>query len=162
MKVEKQNIMEDRNNFYLTKEGLDKLKKECETLKVLRSNKIKGDVPTIWESEDLNPDYVAFQEDLNFLETRLTELEAIIEKATIIKKPLKKDSVGLGATVAVQVGDQKDEFTIVGTLEANPMLGRISDESPVGSALLGHKIGDEVTVSSPMKAVYKIKEIKYN
>ncbi|MBU2545222.1 GreA/GreB family elongation factor [Patescibacteria group bacterium] len=154
--------MEERNNFYLTKEGLNKLKKEYETLKVLRSNKIKGDVPSIWESEDLNPDYLAFQEDLNFLETRLAELEVIIEKAVIIKKPPKKDTVVLGATIAVQVGDQKDEFTIVGTLEANPMLRRISDESPVGSALLGHKVGDEVTVSSPMKAVYRIKNIKYN
>ena len=154
--------MEERNNFYLTKEGLNKLEKEYETLKVLRSNKIKGDVPSIWESEDLNPDYLAFQEDLNFLETRLAELEVIIEKAIIIKKPPKKDMVALGATIAVQVGDQEDEFTIVGTLEANPMLGKISDESPVGSALLGHRINDEVTVSSPMKAVYKIKNIKYN
>ncbi len=154
--------MEERNNFYLTKEGLNKLEKEYETLKILRSNKIKGDVPSIWESEDLNPDYLAFQEDLNFLETRLAELEVIIEKAVIIKKPPRKDAIGLGATIAVQVGGQKDEFTIVGTLEANPMLRRISDESPVGSALLGHKVGDEVTVLSPMKAVYRIKNIKYN
>ena len=56
---------------------------------------------------------------------------------------------------------QKDEFVIVGTLEANPALGKISNESPVGKALLGHKIGDEVVVSSPMKTTYKIRNIKY-
>ena len=56
---------------------------------------------------------------------------------------------------------QKDEFVIVGTLEANPALGKISNESPVGRAILGHKVGDAVVVSSPMKITYKIKNIKY-
>lgn len=156
--------MEERNNFYLTKEGLKNIKKEYETLKVLRAAKVKGDVPSLLESEDLNPDYVAFQEDLSFLENRLVELETIIEKVSIIKKPAKPYAsvIDLGATVAVDVGGHKDEFTIVGTLEASPALGRISNESPVGKALLGHKIGDEVIVSSPVKTIYKIKKIHYD
>ena len=156
--------MEERNNFYLTKEGLKELKKEYETLKVLRSAKIKGEAPSILESEDLNPDYVAFQEDLNFLETRIAELELVIEKAAIIKKPTKthKDEIDLGATVSVMVDGQKDKFIVVGTLEANPMLGKISNESPVGKALLGHRVGDNVTVSSPIKSIYTIKKISYS
>ncbi len=156
--------MEERDNFYLTKEGLEELKKEYETLKALRSSKIKGEAPSILESEDLNPDYITFQEDLNFLETRIAELEYVLEKAQIIKKPLKthKNEIDLGATVSVVVDGQKDQFTIVGTFEANPMLGRISNESPVGKALIGHTTGDSVTVSSPIKSIYVIKKINYS
>ena len=156
--------MTEAKKFYLTKKGLDDLKKEYQALKNLRSAKTKGEAPKIWESEDLNPEYLSFQEDLDFLETRLTELENILENFALIKKPGKKslDAVNLGATVTVQVHGEKDEFVIVGTLEANPALGRISDESPVGKALLGSKTGDEITVSSPIKTVYKIKKIKYN
>ena len=81
----------------------------------------------------------------------------------MIKIPAKERQgvIGLGAKVKIGVDGQKDEFVIVGTLEANPVLGKISNESPVGKALLGHKIGDEVFVSSPVKIVYKIKNIKY-
>jgi len=156
--------MEERKKFYLTKKGLEKFKKEYEALRNLRVAKTKGEAPKIWESEDLNPEYLSFQEDLNFLETRITELENIFKNACLIKHPFKKELnvINLGATVKVEVGEEKDEFTIVGTLEAKPSLGRISNESPVGSALLGHKVGDEIIVSSPIKTIYKIKKIKYN
>jgi transcription elongation factor GreA len=63
--------------------------------------------------------------------------------------------------VVVEVNGEEDEFQIVGTLEANPLLGKISNESPVGSALMGKKVGDEIIISSPVKTVYKIKKIKY-
>ena len=115
------------------------------------------------ESEDLNPEFVSFQEDIGFLRSRIDELKNIIDHHELIKSPAKdrQGVVGLGAKVKVSVDDQKDEFVIVGTLEANPALGKISNESPVGKALLGHKIGDEVVVSSPVKITYKIKNIKY-
>lgn len=154
--------MEERNNFYLTKEGLKDLKKEYQSLKAIKAAKLRGEAPNILESEDLNPDFVVFQEDLNFIESRIAELEIIIEKALLIKNPAEKNIVDLGATVDLLINGQKDEFTIVGTLEANPMLGKISNESPVGKALLGHKIGEEVIVSSPVKTIYKIRKIKYN
>ncbi len=156
--------MTERKKFYLTKKGLENFKKEHQTLKNLRAAKTKGEAPKIWESEDLNPEYLSFQEDLSFLETRIAELENILKNAFLIKPPSKKESkmINLGATVKVKVDGERDEFTIVGTLEANPSLGRISNESPVGVALLGHKTGDEVVVSSPIKTVYKIKKIKYS
>ncbi|MDP2910206.1 MAG: GreA/GreB family elongation factor [bacterium] len=156
--------MDDQKKFYLTKKGLEDLKKEHEILKSLRSAKTKGEAPKIWESEDLNPEYLSFQEDLEFLETRLAELENILDNFSLIKKPLgeRLDLVDLGATVTVQVNDAKDEFIIVGTLEANPALGKISDESPVGHALLGSKVGDEIVISSPVKTIYKIKKIRYS
>ena len=149
--------------FYLTKEGLEKIKKEYQGLKNLKLSKTKGEIPKIWHSEDLNPEYLSFQEDLSFLETRLIELENILKNAELIQLPSKEKQniINLGAQVIVEVDGQRDEFTLVGSLEANPSLGKISNESPVGQALLGHRIGDEVVVSSPIQTVYKIKKIKY-
>lgn len=155
--------MVERKNFYLTKEGLKRTKKEYEDLKQIKFAKINGEVPRILHSEDLNPEYLSFQEDLNFLEVRIVELENILNNAELITSPPKdkQNIIGLGATVSAEIGGQADEFKITGTLEANPAVGMISDESPVGRALLGHKIGDEVVVSSPIKTIYKIKKIRY-
>ena len=158
--------MAEEKKFYITKEGLKKIKKEYEILKNLRSAKTKGEAPKIWESEDLNPDYLAFQEDLSFIETKISELGNILKNVILIKNPRKKEErnvIRLGAKVVVEIDHEvKDEFTIIGTLEANPSLGKISDESPVGRMLLGHKVGDEIVVSSPIKTFYKIKKIKYS
>ena len=156
--------MVEEKKFYLTKEGLGRMKKEHEDLKELKLAKTKGESPKILHSEDLNPEYLAFQEDLSFLEIRLAELEKILKNAELIRPPSKERQkiVNLGATVLVEVDGQNDEFTLVGSLEANPSLGKISNESPVGQALLGHRAGDEVLVSSPIKTTYKIKKIKYN
>lgn len=157
--------METENQkFYLTREGLEEIKSEYETLKKIRMAKTKEEAPNIWESEDLNPDYISFKEDIDLLETRLVELENIIKNSEIIRKPTgkKAELIGLGATVNLKIDGETDEFTLVGTIEANPDLGRISNESPVGKALMGHRIGDEVVVSSPVKTIYKIKKIRYN
>lgn len=155
--------MSTEKKFYLTKEGLEKIKKEYQNLKDLRLAKTKGEVPKTWQSEDLNPEYLSFQEDLSFFESRIAELEYILKNAELIKPPSKErqNIVGLGARVLVEVDGQKDEFEIVGSLEANPALGKISNESPVGKALLGYRAGEEVIISSPIKTMYKIKKIRY-
>lgn len=155
--------MSEIKKFYLTKEGLDKLKKEYKDLKVLRLTKTNAEAPKILESEDLNPEYLSFQEDINFMESRIVELEYVLKNAVLIRAPKgeKQKTIDLGAQVVVEVGNQIDEFTIVGSLEANPTLGKISDESPVGRALLGHRVGDEIPVSSPIQTIYKIKKIRY-
>lgn len=155
--------MVQEKKFYLTEEGLKKLEKEHKELLNLKFSKTKGESPKIWHSEDLNPEYLAFQEDLDFLESRLAELGYILKNAELIKTPVKekRNMIDLGARVFVDVEGQADEFEIVGTLEANPALGKISNESPVGEMLLGHKVGDEVVVSSPIKTTYRIKRIKY-
>jgi transcription elongation factor GreA len=155
--------MTQEKKFYLTKEGLERIKKEYKDLKILKFSKTKGEIPKIWHSEDLNPEYLAFQEDLSFLETRIAELEHILKNSELIKLPSRetKKLVNLGARVLVDVDGQTDEFEIVGTLEANPSLGRISNESPVGQALLGHRAGEVIVVSSPIKTIYKIKKIRY-
>lgn len=153
----------ETDKFYLTKEGLEKLKEEYERLKEIRALKIKGEVPDILHSEEINPEYLSFQQDMDLLEGRIAELENIFKNAVLIKPPPKseQDRVSLGATVLVEVNGKLDEFMIVGSLEANPSIGKISDQSPVGKALLGKKVGEAVLISSPIKIVYKIKEIKY-
>lgn len=150
--------------FYLTEEGLERIKKEYKDLKELRMAKAKGEVPKILQSEDINQEYLSFQEDIGFLESRIAELENIFKNIELIKKPPKdkQNIVGLGATVTLQEPNGSlNEFMIVGTLEANPSGGKISSDSPVGKALLGHKVGDEIVITSPIKVPYKIKKIKY-
>lgn len=151
--------------FYLTKQGLEKIKKEHKSLKELRLAKIRGEqAPQILHSEDLNPEYLAFQEDINFLEVRMVELENVLKNTELIKIPskTKQNIVNLGATILVEVNGQSDELTLVGSLEANPSVGKISNESPIGKSLLGHKVGDKVAILSPIKTTYKIKKIKYS
>ncbi len=150
--------------FYITKEKLQELKKEYDELVAFEHAKTAGEeAPKIFESEDINPEFISFQEDMGFLRYRISELKNIFEHYELIKNPGKgvQSIVGLGAKVKVDINGQKDEFVIVGTIEANPALGRISNESPVGRALLGHRVGDEIVVFSPVKTTYKIKNIKY-
>lgn len=150
--------------FYVTKVKLQEIKKEHEELlEVERKKDLGQEVPKVLESEDLNPEFVSFQEDIGFLRARIDELKNILEHHELIKSPAKNQQgvVGVGAKVKIDVNGQKDEFVIVGTLEADPALGKISNESPVGRALLGHKIGDAVVVDSPTKITYKIKGVKY-
>ena len=149
--------------FYLTPEALQRFEQEHEQLKKLRAAKMEDEVPGIMHSEEVNPEYLSFQEDLELLESRLAELEAVLKNAEPLKAPPKQQQhlVDLGATVIVLVGGRKDEFMIVESLEANPSVGKISNRSPVGAALVGKKKGDEVKISSPITVTYTIKEIKY-
>ena len=155
--------MANQNKFFLTKEGLSRIENEYKELKKLKSFKTKGESPRIFHSEEIDPEFLAFQEDLELLDTRVIELENILENVQLITAPPKekRDVIGLGATVLVEVDGQTDEFVIVGTLETNPDIGKISTESPIGKALLGHKAGEEVVISSPTKVTYKIIKIKY-
>jgi transcription elongation factor GreA len=142
--------------YYITKKGLEKLESDYRGLLEFKKRKTTGDdVPSIWHSEEVNPEYLAFQEDLSLLEARLTEYELILKNIELITVPSKHDRgiVYLGARVTVKVDDgQVDEFEIVGTIEANP---------PVGSAFIGKKMGEEVVVSSPQKTLYRIIKIEY-
>jgi len=156
--------MTEEKIFYLTRQGLKKIKKEYEGLKQIKISKTKGEAPAILLSEDVNPEYLALQEDLGLLDIKLSELEIILKNARIIKIPdaNAQATVGLGATVMVDINGKNNEFTIVGTLEANPDRGMISNESPVGQILMGKKVGDQITINSPAKIAYKIKKISYN
>lgn len=151
-------------SFYITKRKLHELQREHDELSRIEHKKaLEQEAPKILESEDLNPEFVSFKEDMGFLRSRIDELKNILDHHELIKSPSvgEQGIIGLGAKVKLSVDGQKDEFIIVGTLEANPALGKISNESPVGRALLGHRVGDEVVVPSPVAITYKIRNIKY-
>jgi len=152
--------------YYLTKQGLEKVKKDYEALLALKKKKTTGeDVPSIWHSEEVNPDYLTFQEDMNLLEAKLTEYDLVLKNMEIISSPRGKERhvVGMGATITVDLGGEIDEFTIVGTLEADPLQKRISNESPLGAGLLGAKEGDFVKITTTLvNHDCRILKIKYH
>lgn len=155
----------EKKKFYLTKEGLSNIRKRYQELRKLRRSKIKGEVPQPFHSEEVSSEYLIFQEDLGFLEDKIEKLKLILKNARLIKIPSKaeRNIVNLGAEVFLETKKgQADKFKIVGSLEANPSLGMISDESPLGKTLLGRRIGDEVVVQTSVKTTYRIKKIKYN
>jgi len=151
--------------YYLTRQGLERAQQEYQELLALKKQKTSSEnVPSILHSEEVNPDYLAFQEDLSLLEARLNEYNLILSNAEVITPPKGRDRgmVVVGSRVVVGTsGGATDEFEIVGTIEANPAVGKISNESPVGSAFLGKRIGEVVEIFSPKKVVYRITNIQY-
>lgn len=153
-----------KKKYYLTKEGLEKVREEYETLKKLRLAKLKEDSPKIMHSDEPDAEYLAFKEDLNFLESETKRYEDILKNVELIKPPPKKeqDSIHLGAKVLVEMDGQIEEFFLVGTLEADPSKSKISDESPIGKVLLGKKVGESIELKTPIvKSSCKIIKIKY-
>lgn len=149
--------------FILTKEGLANLKEEYEVLVKEKRPAVTERIQRAREFGDLaeNSEYDAAKEEQTLLENRITRLKEILAKHQIIQVSQKADFVVIGSTIVVEVDSEKDEFTIVGTTEANPSERKISNESPVGAALLGAKVGEVVEVTTPIvRAKYKILEIK--
>ena len=150
---------------HLTKKGLRRIQKEYEHLLSFREAKTRGETPAIWHSEDVNPEYLSFQEDMSLLEARLLEYENILRNVEVVKIPpkSKQGEIMIGATITLtEVGSgQINEYTLLGTLEANPAEGKISSNSPVGQALLGKKMKEEVVISSPIRVVYIVTKIAY-
>ena len=152
--------------YYVTKHGFKKIEKDYQSLLEFKKKKATGDeVPSSWHSEEVNPEYLSFQEDMSLLEAKLGELENILKNIEIIKVPRKEmlDEVLIGATVTLKDKDGSfNEYTIVGTLESNPGEGKISSDSPVGRALLGKKVDEEAIITSPIRVVYTIEKIVYS
>ncbi len=148
--------------YYLTEDGLKRISCQHEELKKQKKEKLKTEAPDVVYSEDVDPEYLAFRKDLNILEEKISKLEEVLRNAEIIKPPSKGcKEIHLGAEITLNVMEQEDKVILVGTMEADPVLGKISDESPVGKALLGKKEGEEVVVSSSTQTVYKIKKVSY-
>lgn len=149
--------------FYLTPEGLAKLRKEYEELKNKKRPAAVERLSRAREFGDLteNSEYFSAREDLMFIDDRITELENILKKTTIIKAPQKNGVIQLGSTVVVEMGGEINEFTVVGTFEVNPTENKISNESPIGQALLGKSVGNSVDVKTPIVSYScKILEVK--
>ena len=136
---------------YLTPEGEIKLKAELAELKGPRREDLAKRLRSAIQMGDLseNADYHKAKEDQAFLEGRIQEIESILRTAVIIEKS-QGDVVSVGSHVTIQEGDFDPEtFYVVGAKEADPRNGKISNESPIGSALLSHKVGDVVEADTP-------------
>ncbi|HET6845247.1 MAG TPA: transcription elongation factor GreA [Anaerolineales bacterium] len=137
---------------YLTREGMQKLKNELEQLKGPRREDLARRLRSAIQMGDLseNADYHKAKEDQGFLEGRIQELEHLLRNAVIIEKNSAAEFVGLGHHVTIQEGNSPPEtYHLVGAKEADPRNGRISNESPIGRALAGRKVGDVVEVDAP-------------
>jgi len=148
-------------NFKFTPEGFEKLKKELAELSERRPGVLTRLVAAR-EQGDLseNAGYHAAREELGKIDSRVRELKLMIRLAEVVQAK-EADIVGFGNKVMINDGENNLEFTIVSAQEADPISGKISDSSPIGSALLGKKTGDTVSVYSPSgKADYRIVEIK--
>ena len=157
-------MLQMAKKFILTREGLAELKQEFDELVNQKRPAIAQRIQIAREFGDLaeNSEYDAAKEEQSLLEARISELEKVLNKAQIIEEPYQKtDFVIIGSTVVVEMDGETDQFTIVGTMEADPATRKISNESPVGQALLGAKLGDVVEVNTPIvRARYKILKIK--
>lgn len=150
--------------IYLTKEGLEELKKELEDLSKNKRPDVLARVSQARSMGDLseNAEYVASREELSFVDGRIDELEELIKQAVLIQENHSKGNhiVKLGSTVTVSVKGKKEMFTVVGEWEADPHDKKISHESPLGKALIGKKVGEKVEVEAPAgKVVYTISSV---
>ena len=136
---------------YISKEGLEKLRHELEQMVSVRRPEVAGRIHDAKEHGDLseNAEYEDAKNEQAFVEGRIQTLDALIKNATLIDEHHSTVMVQIGSTVTVNGPDGEESFTIVGSTEARPTEGRISNESPVGRALLGRRKGDKITVRVP-------------
>jgi transcription elongation factor GreA len=138
--------------IFLTLGGRRKLEEELEYLCTVRRAEVAERIRSAKEEGDIteNAAYDYAKEEQAFVEGRIQALETTLSKAILIEGG-SSDEVGLGARVTLveRGGDTPETYQIVGSVEADPTRGRISNESPIGRALLGHGVGDEVAVSTP-------------
>ncbi len=150
------------DRYYVTEERLVELKKELENLKGPKRREVAEDLKRAKEYGDLseNAEYAEAKDNQGRVETRIFELEDLVKNAVIIKKAEGSDTVQVGSHVAANKNGVMVEYTIMGSNESNPQENKISNESPLGRAFLGHKVGDTVSVKTPAGLVdYSITKI---
>lgn len=158
-----ENLNTMRKSVYLTPKGLFDAKAELEFLKNTRRTQIAEMIHQAREYGDLteNSEYDAALEEQSMAENRISELENILKGAKVISNQHTEDFVVIGSIVKIEMDDGIDEFTIVGRVEADPSKKRISNESPLGSSLIGAKKGEVVEVATPIvRYKCKVLEIK--
>ena len=153
--------MAEAKKRLLTYAGLKAIEDELENLKVVKRKEVAGKIKEAREQGDLseNAEYDAAKDEQRDIEARIEELEAILKNAeVVVEDEVDSDKINIGCTVAVydEEFDEEIEFKIVGSTEANSLQGKISNESPVGAALLGHKQGEAVEAQGPTGRVIKM------
>ena len=158
--------MEEKKEILLTQEGVKKLEEELEYLKTVKRKEITEKIKVALGYGDLseNSEYDEAKNDQAFTEGRIIQLENMLKNAVVVdESEIPKDKISVGSIVKVMdyEFDEEVEYTIVGSAEADPYEGKISNESPVGKALLGRTIGDVVDVQVPDGvAKFEILEIR--
>ena len=156
--------MEDKKNI-LTYEGLKRYEEELHDLKVYKRKEVAQKIKEAREQGDLseNAEYDAAKDEQRDIEARITELENILKNVeVVVEDEVSSDKINIGCTVRILDLEYKEEETykIVGSTEANSLKGKISNESPVGRALIGSQVGDTVSVETPGGLVqYEVLEI---
>lgn len=155
----------NEKTYYLTEEGSQKMKLELEQLKTTGREELARRLRDAIQMGDLseNADYHKAKEDQAFLEGRIQELQFLLSNAVIVDtSKQQRDVIDVGAVVTIQEGDSEPEtYFLVGIKEADPRNGRISNESPIGRALIGKKVGETVLAQTPSGQIkLRILEIK--
>ncbi len=138
-----------KKSYQITEGGKKELEAELSDL-VSRRSSIADKIAAARDYGDLseNAEYDAAREEQGIVETRITEIEDILQNHSIIQAS-KGGTVGIGSTVVLKNGAKEMTYQVVGSVEADPMNGKISDESPIGQALIGKKVGEEVVIKTP-------------
>lgn len=156
--------MSKEKDLYLTEEGLEEVKKELEELKLVKRPEIINALKDARAQGDLseNAEYDAARTEQAIVESRIKDLEAMLEKAVVIQA-VNTDVVSIGTKVTLEYVDDSEveEYSIVGSQEADPFLNKISNESPIAKAIMGLKVGAVVSVDSP-NGKYDVKIVSIN
>nr|WP_330407219.1 transcription elongation factor GreA [Agathobacter rectalis] len=158
-------IMDNKKNI-LTYAGLKKLEDELEQLKVVKRKEVSQKIKEARKQGDLseNAEYDAAKDEQRDIEARIEEIEKILKNAeVVVEEEVDLDKISIGCKIRILdcEFDEELEYKIVGSTEANSLKGKISNESPVGKALLGKKVGDTVTVETQVgELTYKVLEIQ--
>jgi len=158
------NVMSKEKELYLTEEGLEEIKKELEELKLVKRPEIINALKDARAQGDLseNAEYDAARSEQAIVEARIKDLEVMLERAVVITK-VDTDVVSIGTKVTLEYVDDEDteEYSIVGSQEADPFTNKISNESPIAKAIMGLKVGSIVSVDSP-NGKYDVKILAIN
>jgi len=156
--------MSKEKELYLTEEGLEEVKKELEELKLVKRPEVINALKDARAQGDLseNAEYDAARTEQAIVESRIKELEVMLERAVVITK-VDTDVVSIGTKVTLEYVDDDDteEYSIVGSQEADPFTNKISNESPIAKAIMGLKVGSVVSVESP-NGKYNVKILAIN
>lgn len=156
--------MNEGKKIILTQEGLKNLEDELQDLKVVRRKDVAAKIKEARGQGDLseNAEYDAAKEEQAEIEARIVTIENMLRNAEVIDSDTNTDSVSIGNKIKLfdNEFEEEVEYTLVGSAEADPFNGKISNESPIGSALLGHKVGDTIEAETPDGTIsFKILEI---
>ncbi len=151
------------NPIYITKEGLERVQKELRELRTIRRKEVADRIEKAKELGDLseNAEYAEAKDEMSFVEGRILELQNTVNRSITIEKQRETNAVMIGSTVVIQTNGKEKTYTVVGSNEADPLHGRISNETPLAQALLGKCVGDAIEVKVPAgKILYTILSIK--